>query len=403
MTFRFERNGLFLLVILSVAVILRLGYVLSLEPRIEWFDGLEYERLARGLRESWTYSDVHGNPTAYWPPGYPAFLALLNSDVTSTRVTQSLLGVLTVLVGYGIARQFLGKKKALVAALFLAIYPLHVFSAGTILPAALLNALVAGLFLLLVLALGARSRASVFAAGVLGGTAALTAPVVLSLVGLGAIWFLIERPGKRGLSLAVLFLLPVLVIVGAWTVRNYRQMGQPVPISLNGGYNFWLGNFPGSTATTGNRELPGQREEEAGLRAARAGEVELDRAYFRKGVEHVLAEPGRFVRLSLAKAATLWNLYPTPATREASTAEKVASILSYGVLLPFGLYWLFRNIRRSPLARLSLLFFIAYTVVHALTISKVRFRLPLDTLVVVMAVGGLADLARRLGWRVLED
>jgi len=396
-------NTHLLILILLVALLLRLGYVLSLRPAIEWYDGTEYDRLAHSLKENKAYMAPDGSPTAFWPPGYPAFLALFRQGVAGTRVLQALMGTLTILLVYGIACRFHSKRKSLLAAAVVAVYPLHIFAAGVYYPVVLQTLLVAAIIWLLLSAVRQASKGEALLAGLLGGAAALTVPSILPALGFATVWLLWESRGRWRVYLPVLFVAPIVLMVGSWTVRNYECFHCPVLVSLNAGYDFWLGNFPGTRAATGNREVPGRNQEERDLRTAYSGEAELDRAFFRKGIEHIRANPRRFVVLSMCKALNLWRVDPNPVTESLSTKRKLVCIFSYGLLLPFGLYWALRNISKSPGARLVLLFFMSYTLVHAILLSKVRFRLPLDTLLVIMAVGGLGDLASKLGWGLLEE
>jgi hypothetical protein len=202
------------------------------------------------------------------------------------------------------------------------------------------------------------------------------------------------------LALAIIFLAPLAVGVGGWSYRNARDFGRPVAISANGGFNFWLGNHPDVTATTGNRMTPGMRRELGAVYAKYRNPAVRDSVLFQTGLRYASSDPGRFVRLSAAKAANFWRLYPQPMTdvQPAAGNARWLSLLSFGLLLPFGAVWLLRSIRRSDGARLIFLVFISYTLVHAAFISKVRFRLPLDTYVLIYAAGAIValfDVARR--------
>lgn len=195
--------------------------------------------------------------------------------------------------------------------------------------------------------------------------------------------------------LAAVFLLPVLMALGGWSYRNYREFGRPIAVSANGGLNFWLGNHPDVTATTGNRMTPGMREELGSVYAKYRNVAVRDSVLFDMGLKYAASKPGRFVRLSAAKAVNFWRLYPQPMTEVQPTGgrEKLMSLFSYGFLLPFGVVWLFRSLKRSDGAKLILLVLIAYTLVHAIYISKVRFRIPLDPYIIIYAAGALVALA----------
>ncbi|UCF06056.1 MAG: glycosyltransferase family 39 protein [bacterium] len=399
------RTGRWLLVIVLVALAFRLVSVLSLEPVVQWHDGEEYHRLAGSLFESRSYLSPEGRPTASWPPGYPVFLSLLGRKVLAVRLLQAFLGAITVLIAYSIARRYFGVRKSLLAATLLAIYPLHIYVAGVHYPVVLLTLLLGAIILMLLDTLEGGSLRKAFFAGLLGGIVALTAASSLLALVLAVVWLIWEgrrRWGRLSLRLGLVFLIPMVLVVGAWSIRNYIVLGSPVVVSTNGGYNFWIGNYPGTRATTGNREIPGRVEAELDLRATVSGEVEIERAFYRKGFEYIKAAPGRFITLTLAKALNFWRFYPEPLSRGLRSWEKIASILSYGLLLPFGLYWVVRNARGKAGVRLVIIFFITYTILHAIYISKVRFRLPLDMFLLIAAAGGIGDLAKRLNLRLLE-
>jgi 4-amino-4-deoxy-L-arabinose transferase-like glycosyltransferase len=400
------RSRRWVLAILLVALALRLGAALSIGPGIHWSDGREYDGFSCSIAQNRAYLSPGGHPSAWRPPFYPAFLFIASRNTTVARIIQSCIGAITILLVHAIALRLVGRRMAILAALFTALYPLYIYAAAVYYPIVILTLLVGAAFLLLIGAVEENSGAKALWAGLLGGIAILTKGSYLVPFGFALFWIMWEnrRRGiiRNGLRLAVLFLIPTLLVTAAWSVRNYRVLGAFVPVSTNSGYNFWIGNFPGTKATTGNRSVPGRMEEEAALKIQYPGEAELDRAFYQKGLEYIKADPGRFVVLSITKALNFWRFYPTPMSREPKAWEKAACILSYGVLLPFGIYWLIRSARGSPGARLIIVMFLSSTVFHAVFVSKVRLRLPLDILLVISAAGGIGDIARRLKVRLLE-
>lgn len=392
-----------LLLLFALALLLRAAYVLTLDAEIFWYDGQEYARLAEGIRAQHAYLAADGSPSAWWPPGYPFFLSLIGGSVTATRLLQALLGALAVLLAFGIGRRLHGEGAGLLAAAFTAIYPLYIYAAGAFYPVAL-QTLLLGLVFLLCLdfpdgQIGWRN----LAAGFLAAWAALVSASALPALMLAAAWIFLEgwrrkRAGRAALA-ALIFVLPIALVVGSWTMRNWREMGRPVMVSTNGGYNLWLGNFPGVKASTGNRTTPAMDAESRRIGAAE-GEAERDRAYFARGIEYMKVDPARTAALSAGKALNLWRLWPRPMSSgdRGFGLREAASLLSYGLLLPFALFGLGLFLSRRPAARLALLFFLAYTLLHAFFIAKVRFRLPLDLLIIALAAGGIDYLLARLGW-----
>lgn len=412
--FRPKSEFVVLALICLLALIIRLAYVLTLQPRSFWFDGEHYSRLATGLLEHGAYLNDRGRPTAYWPPGYPLFLAAIYQffgvNIVAVRVVQCLIGAGTVAVVHRIAGRVLDRNGARLAALATALYPLFIYSAGADMPVTLQIALIAGGVLLTLVAVERRSARAALGAGLLGAWATLVAASALPAFLLFALWMAWNRDGAaggsrpQGIRLALVCLLPIVVILGAWTVRNQRAFGHPVLVSTNGGYNLWLGNHPGVKASTGNRdEVPGMAAEAARFWSLPGNEATRDSAFTRQALEYIAADVPRFLRLSLSKSLELWALYPRPMTedRPRLDLEKLASLLSYGLLLPFALAWLFVSLPRSRVALLVLLLFLIYSLVHAVILSKVRFRLPLDTFVIIYGCGGIVAAVRALSRRRL--
>ena len=399
-----------LIIITLVALALRLTAALSVPKGIHWKDGLEYDSFAASLQREQAYLNQWGNPSAYRPPGYPVLLLLAGRNSTSVRVVQSILGAVTALLVYLAAEKLTGRKGALLAAALTALYPLYIYAAVTYYPAVLLTFFLSALFLLITRGRRQNSAGKILSAGVIAGLMTLTKGSFLPVVIIAGVWLAAEkRPGSSSgdgvsprLRHAVIFIIPVLIFAGLWGFRNYRALGSFRPLSTNSGYNFWLGSYPGVKADTGNRKLPGQREEELSIRRSHHGEVALDRAFFRKGLEHVREDPGRFAALSLSKALNFWRFYPSPVTRELKWWEKAASAASYGAVLIFGICFMLVRLRTTPEARLILLIFIVYTAAHAIFISKVRLRLPLDSLLIVCAAGGIREIAGIMGLKLLK-
>ncbi len=433
-------GAVILFAIFAAALALRIGYVRTLGDEIPWPDAREYHVLALEMQHSWAYADASGAPAVHWPPGYPYFLAavyrVLGADASAARAAQSILGALSCLLVYFIGARLLNRRAAILAAAAAAFYPLAVYTAGTLYPVAVQTFLLAWVLYLCLVAKVRALRTSALAsglaaalfAGLFAAYSSLTTPSAVPAYALAAIWlawpFAPLRAGKqasgaapgqakgpgdssgggratwrdhlgRRVAIAVLFALPVAMALGGWSYRNYKEFGRPVAVSANGGYNFWLGNHPDATATRGNRLTQDMYDELREVHIRYRNPAVRDSVLLHLGLEHAASEPGRFVRLSLAKAANLWRLYPQPMTevRPAVGKGKWLSLLSYGVLLPFGILWLFRSLARSDGARLVLIVFIAYTLVHAVMISKVRFRLPLDPYVIIYACGALVALA----------
>ncbi|MBD3235524.1 MAG: hypothetical protein GF330_02335, partial [Candidatus Eisenbacteria bacterium] len=190
-----RRHRLALWLVLALALLLRLVFVLTLGDAPLWHDAREYDALARELLASGQYRLDDGTPTAFWPPGYPGFLAtiygLVFAQPLAARLLQGVLGALTCWLLYGIARQLADRRVALLSALGLAIYPLLIYATGTLYPVILVTFLWAALLRLL-LAARRESHGRFLLAGALGGGLVLTTPSAgpaLLGVALWCLWY----------------------------------------------------------------------------------------------------------------------------------------------------------------------------------------------------------------------
>ena len=181
----------------------------------------QYARYAQNLIAHGVYSlstAVPPPPDSFRPPGYPLLLAacrLAGGDgwLLLTIGVQVVLGALTVLLCYRLARAWLGFLPALAAAMLCALSPHLVVSSVYVLPECTTTFLLtAGLWAVA----GAGSRLRIVAAGLLFGAAAACNEVLL-LVPLVVAWPLWRTAGAEW---AALLLAVALLPSGAWTLRN---------------------------------------------------------------------------------------------------------------------------------------------------------------------------------------
>jgi hypothetical protein len=242
--------------LLILPIILRLAYPLAFSPP-PTADFAEYDRLAKGIAEGKGYSWEHGEPTAFRAIGYPAFLAgvywLTGNSKKAGQIANALLGLLSLWLAYLLAQGILQDESAArLALLLLAFHPNGIMYGGLLASEPLSLVLVlAGFCAFSCPSLKARARKSKeadcllfwFITGLAFGLAALVKPQMLILP---ACLFLMPKnwqpSGKRPFvaTLAVHGIMALVVL--PWTYRNYQQLGEPILISSNGGYNLFVGN-----------------------------------------------------------------------------------------------------------------------------------------------------------------
>jgi 4-amino-4-deoxy-L-arabinose transferase-like glycosyltransferase len=181
------------------------------------------------------------------------WLPILSGSHLQVRWSRRIRGKLgNVAIGAGITlftyllgRRLAGEAVGLLGAGVIAVWPNLIFSTG-ILDSDLLAA--CGFVAVLWLAVRGPAHSGNswpwrIALGLLIGWMVLVRPVSLILLASLGLWWWIS---KRDLIRAAVRLAPVVavvvLIVGAWTVRNYLQFGEIITIATNGGYNFWQTN-----------------------------------------------------------------------------------------------------------------------------------------------------------------
>ena len=163
-----------------------------------------------------------------------------------------------------------------------------------------------------------------------------------------------------------------------WTVRNAYVTGHVVPISTNMGINFLVGNEPGSTGTYRDGiDYWAMADQIAGYEG---DPVLRDAKVISAVINDVLGEPLWFLRMGIVKVLLLWN----PLVEDGSWSQRVVISFTSGALLIVGMLgvWKFRN---YPLVWCAIAFVASLTIAHAVFFSHVRFRLPIDVVLIVPA------------------
>jgi len=253
--------------ILIIGFILRVGYVLTVEDKIFWIDGVEYYSLSQNIVAGQGYVTSEGVPTAYRPVGYPLLLSFLfilgGNGLLWVRLAQAVISSATILLVFLLAKKLMGNSSALIAALISAIYPYFIFLPSAILPTCWFSFLIVAGIYLLIQNNSKHEMTRTIASGIVFGLATLTRPsaaiLVIAIIG----WLLMTNLSapKKALLRVVTFGVCVSMVVLPWMMRNKSAIGKPV-IATNGGRNFWLGNNQRATATTGNNvALPKELDE----------------------------------------------------------------------------------------------------------------------------------------------
>ncbi len=427
-----------LLAAIVCAVALRLGAALvhgnEVAPLPGVFDQLSYHQLAQRLLtgHGFSFGETHwpitrgGEPTAHWSYLYTGYLTILYALFGVTplipRLVQAVVvGILHTWLAYRIGRRIFGPTVGLASALISALYLYFVYYGGALMTEPFY---IVGILWTLdaALRLSATRRSRWYQWLELGlaiGITGLLRQVFLLFVPVLVLWLFWTR-GRRattqgeatwmrslggtflGLALAGLV---TIALIAPWTVRNYQAFGVFVPLNTNSGYAFFWGNHPiYGTRFVGILPADGPSYQELIPEELRhLNEAELDKALLARGVAFVMDDPARYALLSLSRTQEYFKFWPSS---ESSTLSNIARVGSFGLLLPFLLYGLWHTIFRwwgnatrsqRAGALLLLLFAGIYTTMHLLTWALIRYRLPVDAVLIPFAASGMVNLAARIG------
>ncbi len=409
--------------ILTISVLLRLGVALYLGDGVDAPSLLTDQRSyhALGVRllagqgysfaQAWYPFTPADTPTAHWSFLYPVFVAgvysLFGVHPLAVRLGQGMLaGVLLPAMVYRLARR-LGRNDEwlpVIAAVMAASYGYFILYAATLMTESFfIITLLWSLEVSLRLGNHWREGRKVplslpLQLGLGLGLAALLRQSILPWAPVLCLWLLWQawRGQQLRASIRALALAGLIVLAGIlpWTWRNYQVYGRFLLLNSNTGYALYSAHHP-------MHGVNFQEFEAAPLPDGSWGrsEAELDRELLRLGLQFMLDDPQRYVLLSLSRVRAFFEFWPTPDT---TLLHNLGRVGSFGLLLPFLLYGLYlasRNRRFVTQNSLLLLFAAFYTLLHILTWAMVRYRLPVDAVLIPFAALALLDLyARARRW-----
>ena len=429
-----HRRVLAAVVLLAAAV--RVGYVLSLPSGGAGLGALpdqtEYLALARNLLAGhglFFFDDRFAAVVyAYRMPLYPAFVAACGANVTVVRLAQAVVDASTVWAAALLATALLPpharRRGAVLAAVAVALNPFLVFFCGLVLSETLFTATLAwGMVLLTVGSRGGHLVPTTDAGDprsdrplkgtllwLLGGltVAASTlvrpsaAPLAV-LLGIAASFAARPVPGRPAfrprwpLPVATTMLLLTIAVLLPWAYRNSRVVGQWVWTTSNGGVTAYDGFHPdadGSSNQSGLKVMPQLKT---------MNEVERSTYLSQRAAAFVRENPKRALELAAIKAGRTWS--PVPLSAEYGSWKHKVVGLAYGLpLYMLALVGLASgNVSRAGKAFL-LTPVVYFTLVHMASVGSLRYRVPIEPLLAVLAAGGLSGAQAVDGsWRRAGD
>jgi 4-amino-4-deoxy-L-arabinose transferase-like glycosyltransferase len=421
-----ERQILVAILVMSVLLRVMAAFYLGneVEPLPGIHDQISYHTLSlrvldgEGLTfgEFWWPATKAGSPTAHWSYLYLGFLAVIykitGANPLAARLLQAVVvGLLQPYLAYLIGRRVFNNLVGLISAALTAIYGYFIYYAAALMTEAFyIVAILLSLYLAILItdwAIEIKKQPKIrtiikwgFYLGLALGSIVLLRQLFLLFIPILFIWVW-WRGGKRTLGILGVSGLILVILILPFTIFNYSRFNRFVLLNTNAGFAFFWGNHP-IYGTKFEPILPdemGSYQELIPKELKGLNEAALDQELLKRGLQFVLDDPVRYIRLSVSRIPPYINFWPSS---ESSMISNLVRVGSFGIMLPFIVYGLILSIiqRKKPFLKqplsLLFLFILVYAGVHILTWTLIRYRLPIDAVFVLFAGLGLVDLLNRI-------
>ncbi|HET7054662.1 MAG TPA: glycosyltransferase family 39 protein [Solirubrobacterales bacterium] len=393
------------------------------------YDAQAYAAIAANLErgEGFALGPGATQPASNYSPGLPLLAGGIYAIAggiheRAARLVLALIGALSVLFAYLIARRLAGPFAGLVAALAVAVYPALLEYQGMLMSEPLAATLLSGAVLAMLWADRPRDKGLSarywLAPGLLLGALALVRPEYLAISFPIAVVVFARRgrdKWRTGLVQALVMLAGLAIVVVPWTVRNEVALGRFVPISTGGGQVLFAGSYlpsdgdpekVGAEVLERHPELRARLPREprleqilAALAHQRHPELEADAALARMGRERlwddVSEQPLEYLGFLGKKLWLIWGHGPRDVMHEPFWAVFHWLLLAFGLLGLAALAY-----RRSWEALLLGTVVLAATAIGLLLVASPRRALVTVPLLAALAGAGAAWVGAQLNSRI---
>jgi 4-amino-4-deoxy-L-arabinose transferase-like glycosyltransferase len=355
----------------------------------------------RGFSSPLRFFDT--GPTAWFTPIYPYFVAGIFKiwGIYSFKsrliieTTNCAFASLTVIPVYAIAQRTFGKSIAIGAAWGWVFLPTSLFFPITWIWDTTLAALFLGLIFWATLAMREAKTVWAWAGyGALCALGVLVNPSLLSVVPFLAGWavWLSRRDSLPWVKFSAAAVLVFALAMVPWTIRNYRVFGKFIVLRSNFGLELWLGNNAGVPDTWSPWLHPNDSFEEAG-KYKRMGEIAFMEEKEWEAYTFMRTHPGDTANFMFRRFINNWlAITDNPADAWGADPLYLKAFIVQNLL--FALFTLlgalFLNRTRPVEAFPYMMVLLVFPLIFYLTHSSLRYRFPMDPIMMVLAAYGVA-------------
>lgn len=336
-----------ILVILSLSI--KIGYIVLMSGGLGAFpaegtDGFFHYQVAMNILKNGTYGIIPGHSITGTPPGEAVLLALLyyisGNSIAFAKFAHVMLLTAVPVIIYLTASRLAGKLIGLSAGILTAIDPAQTYLSATFLAECLYIFLMTlGIYLLVEYFYLTRMKQLV-GAGICFALAGLTRNE-------GWLFVLALLPGsivtlQRLISIRaeMILLIVTCAILAPWTYRNYRETGEFIPVSSNGGLTLWSGNNPDFVW-----RQPMPMSLPIYGKPTDLSDPEVDKYYRGRALDWIAGHPAEFLINGVRKITLLYYFDPISARSQMQFLFLLAGLFPYGMMLPFIIIGVVSNLR----------------------------------------------------------
>ena len=404
-----SRQSLILLSLLLLALGLRVSAAVVIDRHVRSEgrqfliegDANGYWELAQKISSGQEYSIYTPPRRVLRTPGFPLLLAAsitaFGKSILAASLVMAVVGTGCCLLTWLLARRVATVSVANVALLIVAISPLQIGSNVQILSETLFSfGLLACLFPLtkLVRTEEALTPVDSFTAGVLTGLTTLVRPGWILWPWLSSLLILVwsHQAWRRRILYATLIFAGCYLALLPWAWRNHNVTGHWIFTSLWSGPSLYDGLHPGATGASDMTFVDTENV------FSRMSEYDTNAHYKQRAFEFAVDNPLRTMELAILKAGR----YLSPTLNAAGFSGGAASLAS---LVWYTLFWGLLiagivSLRKQPVL-IALLVgpFLQFLVVHMVFVGSIRYRLPVEFPLSIIAAQGWGVMMARFGAR----
>jgi len=389
-----------LLFIVVIGLVFRIMFVVMFPDIGEGalMDSQKYQKVAVHILQGRGFCEYIRKPSAFAPPLYPTFLAgiflIFGKSILAVKIIQAIIGALIIPIVFKTGRLLFNYKVGLISAGIVAVYPdLVVISAYLYTETLYLLFSTIAFYLMIKGVKQSKGKSPWILGGFFLGLGLLTRHILIIFPFFLIFVFFIFKSMRPYIKRAVLMMLVCYAVVTPWIIRNYIQFHEFIPIARGARAGLWVGSYLPHQGEFRYSETREKAFEEAG---SFNNLVERDKILFSKAVKTIMQHPWAYVSLTAKKFFEyffqLYKNVPNGQPRATNFIVLFTLATSYYLILLFTFIGV--TVSRKEWRNYIIIFslFLYSGIVHSMTVSVPRYRMPLYPFLAVLGAFGVYSL-----------